>query len=117
MRKVSEWIGKTDDSAIPDRVKARIIERQGNRCAVTNKPFMPGDVYHYDHVIPLWLGGRHAENNLVAILAGFHTEKTKGEAAVRAKVYRQRNKHLGLREKKPWNKRFKKKLDGSVVER
>jgi 5-methylcytosine-specific restriction endonuclease McrA len=100
MRDVKEWFGKNDNSMPPASVKARIIERQDNKCALTGQTFRPGDVIHFDHVTPLWLAGQNREANLQAVIAEAHKRKTQTEATVRAKVMRQRNKHLGI-DRKP----------------
>lgn len=98
-RTVPEWIGKTDDSMPPDRVKDRIRERQRNRCALTDVPLVPGVKVQYDHIVPLWLGGENRESNLQAVTEAAHKNKTRAEATVRAKCNRTRKKHLGI--KKP----------------
>ena len=85
-RDVPEWIGKTDNSMPPDGVKDRIRDRQGEKCAITGRSFRPGDKVEYDHITPLWLGGRNAESNLQAVLDTAHKGKTKMEASVRAKI-------------------------------
>lgn len=100
MRSVPEWRGKTDDSVPPDGVKDRIRERQDNRCALIGRKFRPGDVIHYDHIVPLWLGGANSESNLQAVLAEPHRRKTAMEATVKAKCDRTRKKHFGLSGKK-----------------
>ncbi len=122
MRTVDEWIGKTDDSAVPDRVKLRIIERQGNKCAITGQAFRAGDKIHYDHRTPLWLGGKNAESNLQAVIDSAHIAKTKTEATVRAKINRIKAKALGIRKQKSsfaTNKdgKWKQKLNGETVRR
>jgi 5-methylcytosine-specific restriction protein A len=34
-RSVAEWIGKTDNTPVPPRVKMRIFERHNGRCYLT----------------------------------------------------------------------------------
>lgn len=96
-RTVTEWIGKTDDSAPPQSCKLRILERQGRRCALTGVEFKPGDHIQFDHKTPLWLGGENRERNLQAVLGEPHKGKTKAEAKVRAKVNGAAAKHLGIK--------------------
>lgn len=96
-RTVKEWIGKNDDAAIPDAVKRRIVNRQDGCCALSSKPFGPGNKPEFDHKVALWLGGEHRESNLHAICKDEHKAKTKAEATVRAKVNRQQDKHLGIK--------------------
>jgi 5-methylcytosine-specific restriction protein A len=98
-RSVKEWIGRTADSKIPDSVKSRIREKQGQKCAISERPFQTGDLIQYDHTIPLrdWIGESHGnrEGNIQAILAAKHKIKTAIENSKRAKVKRVKMKHEG----------------------
>lgn len=96
-RTVTEWVGKTDDSAPSDACKRRIVDRQDRRCALSGKQFAPGDTIQFDHVTPLWLGGANRESNLQAVLGEPHRRKTKAEAAVRSKVNNNTSRHLGIK--------------------
>ncbi len=118
-RSVSEWVGRTDDSMPPDRVKDRIRARQSNRCALTGVELGPGVKVEYDHIVPLWLGGANAESNLQAVESAAHKRKTAAEAKVRGKCNRTRKKHLGITKPKSSlsNRRFKRLMDGTVVDR
>lgn len=99
-RKVTEWIGKNDDAAIPTSVKRRILDRQDKCCALTGQPFTSTNKPEFDHKVPLWLTGEHRESNLHAICKAEHKAKTKAEASFRAKTNRQQDKHFGLKEPK-----------------
>lgn len=96
-RTVTEWVGRNDDAMPPKSVKIRICERQGFQCALTGQPFREGDVIHYDHAKPLWLGGQNRESNIQAVLSEPHRRKTATEAAVRAKVKRLQEKRAGIK--------------------
>lgn len=116
-RSVKEWQGKTPDTRIPDRVKLRVWEKWGGRCHITGMKIRPGDKWEIDHVKPLILGGENRESNLAPVLTFAHKAKTKEEKATKSKVARVRGKNIGLKEKKPWNTKYRKKMDGSVVPR
>lgn len=76
---------------------ARIVLRQGGRCACGCKEkLQPGQI-DYDHDKPLWLGGADTEENLRALIRKHHLKKTQGEATIRAKNDRIRAKHEGKR--------------------
>lgn len=92
-RSVDEWVGRTPDAKIPDRVIVRIFERQGGKCAITGVRLRPGH-YQADHVIPLAAGGRHAESNIQLITGLAHQEKTRDDAKVIAKARRQQRRHV-----------------------
>lgn len=102
-RPLPEWIGRKPTSKIPDQVKDRIRQRQGNRCAISDRPFAPGDLIEFDHKIPLrdWTADGHGnrESNLQAILSANHRVKTAIENSRRAKEKRIRQKHFGLKSK------------------
>ena len=42
-RAVEEWIGKTPDSKVPDRVKLRIWERECGRCHLSGRKILAGE--------------------------------------------------------------------------
>ena len=94
-RSVPLWIGKTDDSAIPPRVRVRVFERFGGICQLSRRKIMAGEKWELDHIIPLIAGGRHAEDNLQPVLVAPHKLKTRDDVADKAKVARIRAKHLG----------------------
>lgn len=94
-RSVPIWSSDNHDAAIPRLVKARIFERQNGLCALSGRKLGVGAEWHFDHIIPLADGGRHAEDNLQAVLVKYHQDKTSDEAAVRKKVRRIHAKHHG----------------------
>ena len=99
-RSVPEWIGKSADSAIPDRVKLRICIREGMRCYLTGRKLRAGE-YDFEHVIPLamWTGEGHGnrESNIRLAYRPAHREKSKDDRKAQAKSDRVRKKHLGIR--------------------
>lgn len=110
-RKVPEWIGKTDDTPIPDHVKLRIFEREGGRCYLTGKKLSAGE-YDFEHVIALalWTGDGHGnrESNIRLAYRPAHRAKTAADRKQQAKSDRIRKKHLGITQPKgtipnrPW---------------
>jgi 5-methylcytosine-specific restriction enzyme A len=121
-RSTDEWIGATDDAAIPPRVRLRVFERYGGICQETGRKITPADQWDCDHEIALANGGQHRESNLRPVLREAHRSKTKQDVALKAKIDRVRKKHLGVKTKKaklPGSRdgRWKKKLDGTVVRR
>lgn len=94
-RSVDLWIGKTDDTAVPSRVRLRIFEREQGRCWISGRKIMPGDAWDLDHKIALINGGRHAEDNLFPALRDKHREKTVEDLAIKSKTYRMAAKFNG----------------------
>jgi 5-methylcytosine-specific restriction enzyme A len=110
-RSVREWIGKTPDSRPPDHVRVRIFDRYDGRCHWSGIMIRPGDDWDVDHVVALINNGENRESNMAPILRGKpHKEKTARDVAEKARVYRKRATHLGL--KKP-----KRKLQGRGFEK
>lgn len=99
MRSVPIWRGKTDDAAVPPRVRLRIFEREHGRCWLSDRKIMPGDTWDLDHKIALCNGGSHSEDNLFPALRDKHRAKTAEDVAEKSKIYRIRAKHLGIRSK------------------
>lgn len=91
-RIVTEWIGKTDDAAIPARVKIRVFEKHKGKCAITGKRLHPGE-WDCDHIVALKDGGEHRESNMQPVWRGAHRKKTANENSARAKVNRVQIKH------------------------
>jgi 5-methylcytosine-specific restriction enzyme A len=95
-RSTEEWIAKHDDQAIPPRVKLRVWNRCGGKCALSGRKLMPGDAFDYDHIRALCNGGEHRETNLQLVSRDKHREKTAEDVAERVKTERIRQKFLGI---------------------
>ncbi|AII27756.1 HNH endonuclease [Sinorhizobium sp. LM21] len=120
MRSVSEWIGKTDDQKVPDRVRMRVFDREGGICHLTGEKIDPvRDEWDLDHKVALILGGEHRETNLFPAKREPHRRKTAVEMKVKSKIARTRKKHLGIAKPKSSlsHPRFKRCMDGTVVDR
>jgi 5-methylcytosine-specific restriction protein A len=95
-RTVDEWQGRTDDTAIPPRVKLRIHAKAEGRCA---KCGLEANSSQYDHAISLILGGENRESNIQLLCVPCHKAKTRLDVKLKAKVARVRMRHAGI--KKP----------------
>lgn len=122
-REVPEWIGKTDDSRPPPRVRVRVFERHDGRCYLTGRKIRPGDKWDLEHIKALINGGQNRESNMAPALAGaVHQEKTSRDVAEKAKVYAVKSKHIGAsRPKGTWGAGsrtpWKQKIGGRTVAR
>ncbi len=122
MRDVPEWIGKTDNDRIPDRVRLRVYMRAGGRCSCCSRLILVGEPWDCDHTLALANGGGHRESNLRLILREHHKRKTLTDVAEKAKINTKRKKHLGLKKAKrpmPGSKdsAWKRKMDGTWEKR
>jgi 5-methylcytosine-specific restriction enzyme A len=121
-RSVEEWVGASDDAVPPPRVRLRVFERHGGICYLSGRKIHAGEQWELDHVRALCNGGENRESNLAPALKEAHRKKTASDVKLRAKDDRVRKKHLGIKSVSrpmPGSKasRWKKKLDGTVVER
>lgn len=121
MRRVPEWIGKTPDSKVPDRVRLRVFMDHEGYCWLSKRKIAAGEPWDLDHKIALINGGEHRESNLAPALRDKHRAKTAEDVAEKSAVYRKASRHLGIKPKSRFScsrdSQFKKKLDGSVVRR
>ena len=94
-RSVPEWIGATDDTPPPPRVKARVFLAHDGICHISGRKIRPGEAWQCDHVKAIINGGENRESNLAPALVQSHKEKTRDDVAIKAKTNRIRLKHIG----------------------
>jgi 5-methylcytosine-specific restriction endonuclease McrA len=122
-RTVPEWIGTTDDTPVPPRVRVRVFDRDGGRCQCgCGRKILVGEAWETHHVVPLIAGGENREANLATLLKAHHAKQTKADVAAKAKSYAVRSRHLGVKRKSrsiPGSKAsgWKRKMDGTVERR
>lgn len=111
--------------AIPVSVKRQVVMRSDGVCEALGCDQPACDL---DHTIPVALGGENTADNIKALCREHHDAKTKLDVKMIAKADRQggRSGQAKRRKDKPkmkgpriqsrgFDKRFKKKLDGTVV--
>jgi 5-methylcytosine-specific restriction enzyme A len=98
VRTVEEWVGKTDDTPIPTRVRVRVFDRFLGICQCgCQRRIHVGDNWDVDHVVAIINGGQNRESNLHPKLKVCHKEKTAMDVATKSKTYRVKSRHLGLK--------------------
>jgi 5-methylcytosine-specific restriction endonuclease McrA len=101
-RAVQEWIGKNDDSKVPDHVRLRIFRNAEGICHISGRKIALGEPWQLEHVIPLHAGGQNRESNLRPALVDPHKIKTAKEMARKAKGDAQAKFSLGIKpDKRP----------------
>ncbi|MCP4108364.1 MAG: HNH endonuclease [Desulfobacteraceae bacterium] len=95
-RSVPEWIGKTDDTKVPDRVKLRIFDAHKGICWLSKRQIQAGEAWELHHIKALIENGENRESNLAPVLTQPHKAETKRQRAVKKKVDATRKKHLGI---------------------
>jgi 5-methylcytosine-specific restriction protein A len=120
-RSVPEWIGKTPDTPAPPRVRLRVFEAFGGRCAICGCKIGATVKWALDHIIALINGGENRESNLQPICDGCHKIKTRADVAEKSKTSRIREKYLGIRPHRsrpmPGSRqsKWKRCMDGTVT--
>lgn len=100
MRDVPEWIGATDSTPVPPRVRLRVFERDGGRCQCgCNVLIRVGMKWETDHKKAISNGGENRERNLHTLLLDHHKIKTRADKALKAKTYAMKRKNLGLKKR------------------
>jgi 5-methylcytosine-specific restriction enzyme A len=121
-RSTPEWIGVTPDAKIPPRVRLRVFETHGGKCALTGRKIQPGDDWDCDHAVALINGGEHRESNLQPVLRSAHRKKTVEDVKLKAKAARVKKKHLGIHQPKatlPGSRasKWKRTISGQTIRR
>lgn len=122
-RAVAEWIGATDNTPVPPRVRLRVFTKHEGRCTICTRKILAGEPWTCEHVKALINGGQNRESNLGVTCCNCLPDKNAADVAEKAVVYRKRAKHVGVKTKasrpipsskaSPW----KRKLNGEVVRR
>jgi len=71
-------------------LRAKVLERDQGRCARCGR-YDPK--FEVDHIVALWSGGKDELDNVQTLCRHCHTRKTVGEAPLRAKADRIRQRH------------------------
>lgn len=100
-RELDEWVGAKPDTAIPPRVRLRVLLAYGGKCYKSGRKIMPGDSWQIDHVRALINGGENRESNLAPILDTEHKVKTRADVEEKSKTYRMAAKNAGTWPKSP----------------
>lgn len=95
-RSVALWVGKTDDTNAPPRVRLRVWDRCEGKCGQCGRKIRPGEGWTLEHLIALINGGRNAEDNLGVTCDWCLPAKNAADVAVKAKTAAVRAKHLGI---------------------
>lgn len=122
-RAVPEWIGKTDDTPVPQRVKDRVERREDGKCHRCTRKIPTGDAWIIEHRIAIiHAPGMNRETNLCLTCSWCKPQKDAEDVAIKSVNARKRAKHLGIHKPKAvmMGSRaspFKKLLNGQVVRR
>lgn len=96
-RSVEEWVGRTPDSKIPERVRLRIWRREKGRCYLTGAKIFPGDTFEFEHKKRLDDGGENRESNIYLALKEPHKRKSAEERKRAKKADDTAKRYVGIR--------------------
>lgn len=121
---MKEWIGKTDDSDPPPRVRDRVFERCDRRCHACGRQIpQRGERWTCEHLVAIINGGANRESNLGVTCCNCLPAKNAADAAQKSLVARKRKKDRGIRAKQ-WRPMlgtvasgWKRRMDGTTVRR
>lgn len=100
-RSVEEWIGKTDDTVPPPRVRLRVFDDVGGKCHLCGRKILAGEYWQCDHVTALCNGGGNRERNLRPACRNCCYSKTAEDVAEKSDIADKRKKHLLPKEPHP----------------
>lgn len=96
-RQLPEWIGETDDTPVPARVKLRVLVKYHGRCPICTRRLRTGH-WTCDHIQALINGGENRERNLQPICDDpCNKIKTGGDVAEKSRTYEIASKHFGAK--------------------
>lgn len=98
-RAVKEWIGRTDDTPVPSRVRVRVFKKFNGICQECTLP-ITGKRWICDHRIALINGGENREKNLGPIHETCDKTKTATDVGQKSKVYHKTAKDIGVKLRK-----------------
>lgn len=121
-RSVPEWVGRTEDTAVPARVRLRVWQREDGRCHRCGRKIGAAEAWVLEHLKALVNGGRNAESNLALSCPWCVPAKNAEDVAEKSRVATLAKKHFGLvKPKGDWgagrNTKWKQKIGGRVVPR
>jgi 5-methylcytosine-specific restriction endonuclease McrA len=97
-RSTEEWRGKTDDTPVPPRVRARVFAAKGGRCHRCTRLIdaAGGEAWTCEHLVALINGGQNHESNLDVTCSWCLPIKNAEDVAEKSRVYRKAAKNIGV---------------------
>lgn len=121
-RSVEEWVGATDDTQVPPRVRLRVFLKFNGICQECGLKIQ-GSNWICDHRLAIINGGQNRESNLGPVCYRCDkTKKTPADVKAKSETYRKRASYLGVKRKSrpiPGSRAsgWKRKVDGTWEKR
>lgn len=113
-RAVPEWIGKTDDTPVPPRVRLRVFEAKGGKCHSCGRKIRPGERWTCEHLVALINKGQNRESNLDVTCDWCLPAKNAADVREKSHVRKRQARNIGI--KKPRTMTRWRRFDGSIRE-
>lgn len=113
-RETQEWIGKTDDTDVPPRVRLRVWIAKGGICHRCKRTIPTGDAWICEHLKALINGGENRERNLDLTCSWCKPQKDAEDVAEKSHVAERAKSHFVGRKKRTM--RRWRRMDGTIVE-
>lgn len=120
-RSVKEWIGRTDDTKVPDRVRTRVFVAKGGKCHACGRKINGAtESWTCEHLIALINGGENRESNLDLTCCNCLAPKNAADVAIKSRTAKLQKKTI-LKRKSKWRPMpgtrasgFRKRMNGDV---
>lgn len=120
-RSVAEWIGASDDSVPPPRVRLRVWDRFKGLCHSCTRKILLGERWTLEHIVAIINGGENRENNLGLTCSNCLPGKNAADVAEKSARAETRKAHILPKKLSTWGagrgSKWKKKLNGQTVPR
>lgn len=97
-RSTVEWIGRSDDTPVPPRIRAKVFKDKGGKCHRCGRIIdaAGGERWTCEHLIALINGGENRERNLDVTCGWCLPAKNAEDVAEKSRVYRKAAKNIGV---------------------
>lgn len=113
-RAVPEWIGKTDDTPVPPRVRLRVFEAKDGKCHSCGRKIRPGERWTCEHLVALINKGQNRESNLDVTCDWCLPAKNAADVREKSHVRKRQARNIGI--KKPRTMTRWRRFDGTIRE-
>jgi hypothetical protein len=97
-RSVAEWVGKSDDTPVPPRVRVRVFKVKNGKCHRCGRQIdaAGGERWTCEHLIALINGGENRERNLDVTCNWCLPAKNAEDTAEKSRVYVRAARNIGV---------------------
>lgn len=99
------------------RERVRIFELNKGCCHLCSQKIQVGEAWELEHVTPWELTRDDSDDNVKPAHKHCHKTKTADDVRAIRKADRIKAKHLGIKKPSTFSAKFKKRIDGRVVNR